>query len=145
MTQQQLVDRLGELGLKMDRSTLNKLERGHHAATAPLDKVFTIAAALEIPPLHLILPLEDDQPVAVTPSIVVDARLARAWVRGLTTLPGRSMTLAELPPSELEHLVWRARTRGMDAVAAALMAEELSEDVRRIVDEIRNPKEENDG
>jgi transcriptional regulator with XRE-family HTH domain len=142
LTQQELVQRLAELGLRMDRSTLNKLESGREGVRVSLDKVFALAAALEIQPIHLLLPLEDEQPVAVTPTTVVPARLARAWVRGQVALPGRSVTWAELPESELEQLVWRALTRGWSPLQAALMADELKEEVREIVKAIRNPEED---
>jgi len=143
-TQQQLIDRLAEHEVPMDRSTLVKLERGQ-GAPPPLDKVFGLAAALDVSPRNLILPLEDEQPVAVTPKRVVPAWLARGWVLDKFALPGRSVTSAELPKSELEELAWRARTRGMSGLTAALAADKLKEEVRRTVDEIRNPKEDDDG
>jgi transcriptional regulator with XRE-family HTH domain len=145
LTQQELVDRLSELGQKMDRSTLNRLERGHPSASAALDKVFTIAAALDVSPVELITPVTGFLPVAVTPTLVVPAQLTRAWMESRAALPPRSVSWAELSESELKDLVWRERTRGMEPIAAALMADELKEEVRQTVDEILNSKKEDDG
>lgn len=152
LTQQQLVDRLAELGLKMDRSTLNKLERGHRAATAPLDKVFTIAAALEVPVDRLISPSlasMEDQPVTVTPALTVPAWLVREWLAGRMALPAKgesvSARLADMDEGALTALVLRERTRGLNPEAAVVSADYIRAEVQEIVDEIRNPKEEPDG
>jgi transcriptional regulator with XRE-family HTH domain len=146
LTQQALVDRLAERGLPMDRSTLVKLERGQ-GAPAPLDKVFALAAALEVPPVHLIIPLEDEAPVAITPNTTVSARHARAWLRGSAALPDAGVNLAEIPRSELRRLVERQLTRGMNQLMRALVADRTEAEVERIVDQIlnRDREEPDDG
>jgi transcriptional regulator with XRE-family HTH domain len=143
MTQRQLADRTRELGLPLDRTTIVKLERGERAQTAPLDKVFVIAAALGVPPVHLLVPLDDEAEVQLTPGKPyknVPATLARAWIRGQIVLPASDVNWSELPESELRRLVEQELARGMDPVARALMQDELRETARRIADEIRQPE-----
>lgn len=120
-------------------------EKGERAQTAPLDKVFVLAAALGVPPIHLLIPLEDEAAVQIAPGKPyksIPAPLARAWIRGEIVLPASDMNWSELPESELRRLVEQALTRGMSPVARALMQDELRETVRRITDEIRHPERE---
>jgi transcriptional regulator with XRE-family HTH domain len=85
-SQQELADRLTEIGRKTDRATVTRLEQGK--TLAALDMVIAVAAALHIPPVHLLVPLEDAEAVAVTSELVVKAPQARAWIRGRGLLPG---------------------------------------------------------
>ena len=99
-TQQELVDRLGELGEPMDRTTLAKIEKGKREVR--LDELVAIAAALDVAIVHLLFPIGGDktmQPVdetgaplrgrekrgplvALAPRLTVTQVKARRWARG---------------------------------------------------------------
>jgi transcriptional regulator with XRE-family HTH domain len=104
-SQQQLADRLTEIGRKTDRATVTRLEQGK--TLAALDMVIAAAAALHVPPVHLLVPREDDAAVAITPKLKVDAPDARAWIRGRGLLPGEDLLdwWPHLPESEKRRLV----------------------------------------
>lgn len=141
LTQQQIVDRLAELGLPMDRSTFVKLEKGERAATAPLDKVFAIAVALGVAPVHLIVPRDDDAEVAVAPKLTLPAAQARRWIRGFKILEGSDIGayLAELPPGEQRRLVELALLEQDKAAAYRAGARQADADFAR------QKEEEDDG
>jgi transcriptional regulator with XRE-family HTH domain len=99
-TQQQLADRLREIGRETDRATVARVEQGK--TLAALDMVIAIAAALHVPPVHLLVPLSEEETVAITPKLTVDAPAARAWIRGVGLLPGEELldVWPHLPESE---------------------------------------------
>jgi transcriptional regulator with XRE-family HTH domain len=134
-TQQQLADRLSELGLPMDRTTIVKLEQGKRAQLAPVDKVFALAGALGVPPLHLLVPLEDEAEVAVTPKVSLPAPVARGWIRGTQVVPIVPEP-AGLPRSDLRRLVWLAYTRGMSPLVLQLERDRIDAAVERYVEAI---------
>lgn len=79
-TQQQLSEALADLGVRLESTTINRLEKGSRGVS--VDEVIGIAAALGVSPLHLLVPLEDGETVDVTPNLTVSAADARAWLRG---------------------------------------------------------------
>jgi transcriptional regulator with XRE-family HTH domain len=79
-SQQDLIDRLGELGLRMDRSALARIEGGRRGVS--LDEALTIAAALGAGPSYLFFPLDDNEPIELAPNLSVLAQPARRWLRG---------------------------------------------------------------
>lgn len=118
-TQRQLADRLTELGRNTDRATITRTEKGQ--TLAALDMVVAIAAALHVPPVHLLVPLDDDEALAITPKLKVDAPAARAWIRGVGLLPGEELLdiWPHLPESEKRAAV-SAAPPGTDRLALAL-------------------------
>src|SRR6266511_1650857 len=80
-SQQTLADRLTELGYPMTRVVLTKLEAGKRQAT--LEDIFAFAVALGVAPVHLLVPLDDDEQVAVVPTRSFSAVVVRGWLRGL--------------------------------------------------------------
>jgi transcriptional regulator with XRE-family HTH domain len=135
------VKRLAELGQSMDRTTLVKLEKGERAQTAPLDKVFALAAALGVNPVHLLTPQDDDREVKVLPGRpAVPASLVRSWIRGTGVLPDTDLNLREIPEQELRRLITEQLTRGMNPTTRALMADKINEQSARIVEDIRTPE-----
>lgn len=67
------------------RTTIVRLER---AQTEPsLDVVLRCAAGLGVPPVHLIVPLEDEEDVKVA-GFTLTAPEARDWIRGLRPIEG---------------------------------------------------------
>lgn len=82
--QQDLSDRMGQLGAPMDRTTLAKIERGKREAR--LEEMIALAAALDVAPLNLYMPIEGDEPVCLAPALAVDPGDARKWARGFRPL-----------------------------------------------------------
>lgn len=111
-TQQDLVDRLDELGVEWDRTTLARIEKRQRKVG--LEEFVAIAAALDVAPIYLFLPIEGDvmsiyfdlegnavkgsgkrgrphgvpglppgvPPVQLTPNLPVDQVKARRWAAG---------------------------------------------------------------
>lgn len=102
MSAAKLADRVKELGGKLDRVAISKIENG--ARGVSLDEALILAAALDIAPLHLFLPLDDNANARIAPEIEVSARQARRWVRGQEPLPGMDERIfrTEVPRSEWE-------------------------------------------
>jgi hypothetical protein len=95
-TQQQLADRLAELGVALDQSTIARIEyrrpdkprRSRKAADEPkprrveqqrkvtVDEAYALAAALCVPISALMVPRESRRSVAVTPTVTVPGRTA---------------------------------------------------------------------
>jgi transcriptional regulator with XRE-family HTH domain len=82
---QDLADRLTRLGFPMDRTTLNKLENGRRGLS--LDEALAIAAALDVSPLHLFVPIMDSEQLEIAPKVTAGAVRARKWLRGEQPLP----------------------------------------------------------
>ena len=82
--QQDLADRMSQLGSPMDRTTLAKIEKGKREAR--LGEVIALAAALDVAPTYLYLPIEGPEPVCLAPALAVDPGDARKWARGIKPL-----------------------------------------------------------
>jgi transcriptional regulator with XRE-family HTH domain len=112
---QELADRVKALGGKLDRAAISKIESG--TRNVSLDEALLLAAALDVAPVHLFFPLNDDAEVEIAPGLQpVRTADARAWLRGLAPLPGRNEQTyrsAWIPPSEYERD--RARLHAAEA------------------------------
>jgi transcriptional regulator with XRE-family HTH domain len=106
-TQQQLSDRLMELGLPMDRAAIAKVEAGQRGL--PLDEAFAFALALDVAPVNLFLPLDLDEAVTVAPKVTATSREARHWVRGDSPIDDRSGEVQKRYFTEAPDSEWRAR------------------------------------
>ena len=132
-SQARLAAEMTRVGYPKTRETLTKLEGGKYR-NASVDDVFAIAAALGVPPVHLLVPLKDEAALEVVPGVPVAAPLARAWIRGTLSLPiSPDVDLRELPESELVALVEEQLARSMDAVARALTRDDRRKEARRQV------------
>jgi transcriptional regulator with XRE-family HTH domain len=85
LSQNDLVERLAAIGRPMDRSNLGRIERGE--TTGQLDNVVSLAIALGIAPVHLLVPRDDEEMVELTPTHRVPAKTARSWFMGAALLP----------------------------------------------------------
>jgi transcriptional regulator with XRE-family HTH domain len=83
-TQQQLSNRLEELGSPIDRVAITRIEAGDRRL--PLDEVFLFALALDVAPINLFLPLEEED-VQIASRAISSATL-RSWVVGDQPLGG---------------------------------------------------------
>ena len=140
--QQDLADRLTEIGRKTDRAFLSRVERGK--TTAEVDLVLALAAALDVAPVHLLAPLDDEAIIEVTPKLRFPAADVRAWIRGQRALPGAdalTFFLAEVSESEVrEKLRARLTPAGGPHSLAALMTdpEKLEATVEATIESLRD-------
>jgi transcriptional regulator with XRE-family HTH domain len=96
-TQQQLADRLAEIGYTdetgtrlLARSTLAKIEDGRGDGSGPrsnasLEDVLALAAALDCSPMHLLVPRDADESVQVARHLVAPAPILGEWIAGIAT------------------------------------------------------------
>jgi transcriptional regulator with XRE-family HTH domain len=83
--QQDLADRLRELGSPTDRATIAKIENGTKKRIL-LDEALMLAAALGVNPLHLITPREAGSAVRLAPKLERDSDEVRSWFVGMGAL-----------------------------------------------------------
>ena len=72
MSQQGLADRLNQLGARVDRSVVAKVESGKRAVS--LEDAFRFALALDVAPVHLLVPIDSDEPIHLAPNRGIAAR-----------------------------------------------------------------------
>lgn len=85
LTQQEVADRTEQLGNRISRGTLAKIERpdaGTRADNLSLMDFLTLAAALDVPPVMLLLPLGESELVEVIPGNPVHPHLVHKWIKG---------------------------------------------------------------
>jgi transcriptional regulator with XRE-family HTH domain len=79
---QALADRCAELGVpRLDRSVIANMENGRRESVS-IDEVAVLAAALDVPPCLLFLPIGDEDEVHVTPTVALPPDLALRWFDG---------------------------------------------------------------
>lgn len=116
-SQEELADRAD-----MSRLMINRIETRARGRRVDLDEALRLSFVLDVCPLHLIVPREDDGELRVTGDDVLDAPGARDWIRG-TLLPkdpiewgadewGDAIDVfeTEVPPGELRVLRGPLRT-----------------------------------
>lgn len=79
-SQQDLAERLEELGHPLDRSAIARIETGGRAVS--LDEALAICAALGVSPVHMIVPQAHEDFVAIAPKLRPPGLAARSWIRG---------------------------------------------------------------
>lgn len=102
MTGAGLAERMTEIGVPWDRSIVANLENGRRK-TVSVVELLALARVLDVAPVHLLVPTEDDDaPYRMVPSSVVSAGRARAWIVGLFHLPSTDERLyySEVPRYE---------------------------------------------
>jgi transcriptional regulator with XRE-family HTH domain len=82
----QLAEQMTAHGFPWDRFTVQNLENGRRRSVT-LDEVGALARVLGVAPLHLILPIDDDQQgVEIDPGKAYPAFLVREWFAGQRAL-----------------------------------------------------------
>ena len=82
-SQERLVEEMEKLGYPLNRVSLSKLEAGKtRTENVPLREILVLAAALDVPPVLLFIPLGEEEDIYLTPSIRLDNHLAFRWVTG---------------------------------------------------------------
>ncbi len=140
-SQQELVDRLGQLGYPMSRSTLIRIEAGGtRAEKAPLQDLLALAAGLGVHATDLMAPLADETAMAITPNLIFSAPLAREWVRGELVLPMVAFVDVEkLSDSELRRLLERQMTRAFSPANRERARADLAPAIDDAMKIIRDP------
>lgn len=83
LRQDDLAERTAELGWPMNRVTLAKIEKGGtRADNASLVDVLVLAAALDVPPVLLFVPLGDTEEMVITPAVTTHPHLVHKWMAG---------------------------------------------------------------
>jgi transcriptional regulator with XRE-family HTH domain len=80
ISQQGLADRLNQLGARVDRSVVAKVESGKREVR--LEDAFRFALALDVAPVHLLVPTDSDEPIHLAPNLEAPPHQVRAWIRG---------------------------------------------------------------
>lgn len=86
-SQEWLAQTVTALGHPMHQTAIAKIEAGDRKVT--VDEMLLLAVALEIPPSLLLVPVESDDDMAVTPTMNVYPWRVWEWLRGEEPLPGR--------------------------------------------------------
>lgn len=82
-TQQALADAVTELGHPINRVTIAKIEDGKtRASNVTIEELLVFAAALDMPPSLLLVPLGTADRVAITPTLSVHPDAAMQWFEG---------------------------------------------------------------
>jgi transcriptional regulator with XRE-family HTH domain len=75
-SQGRLIEEMGKLGYKTDRSTLTRLEGNQSRAEhVPLREILVLAAVLDVPPVLLFVPLGEDVELQLTPELRMDSEV----------------------------------------------------------------------
>jgi transcriptional regulator with XRE-family HTH domain len=116
LTAEQLATRCQELGAKLTTQGIYKIETARESATRPprqvtVDELLVLADALDVAPVHLLVPPDDyETPYHVTPTVTEANDRVRGWIRGLYTLRRLPRVGAqrdfytETPPDEFEAM-----------------------------------------
>jgi transcriptional regulator with XRE-family HTH domain len=103
LTAAQLAERLREVGLDWDRNVVANLETGRRASL-DVSELLALALVLDVAPVHLLVPLDDDRPYQITPTRIEQSGPVRDWVRGAEPLDG---TDARAYWSEVPEVEWQ--------------------------------------
>jgi transcriptional regulator with XRE-family HTH domain len=111
LTVAQLAQRCAELGYPdLTDQALYNLEagradkRGRRRRAVTVDELLVLALTLDVAPVHLLVPLEDDRPYQTTPTRAEQSGPVRDWVRGVEPLDG---TDARAYWSEVPEVEWQ--------------------------------------
>jgi transcriptional regulator with XRE-family HTH domain len=102
LTAAQLAEQMTRVGVPWKRGVVAKLESGLREAVS-VEELLALASVLDVAPVHLLVPLDDDaQPYAATPTQVEAAGFVRDWIRGDWYLDGTDVRdfFSELPDHE---------------------------------------------
>lgn len=89
LRQEDLAERTAQLGHPLSRVTLAKIEAGgSRADNATLDDVLVLAAALDVPPPLLFLPLGEAESIELAPGLIAHPHVVLDWLAGEDDLRG---------------------------------------------------------
>jgi transcriptional regulator with XRE-family HTH domain len=129
LSQRELAARVQALGVRVHHPGIGKVEQGQRRLD--VSELFAFAYALDVSPLHLMVPAEDDASgVAVTPDLILTkAGNLRRWMRGHVPLVGqdgmRYYEVANPPGTDFDTFT--------NATAAHNQVVDLADDLRDAV------------
>jgi transcriptional regulator with XRE-family HTH domain len=101
MTQRGLATRVNQLGARIDRTAVAKIESGRRELTLP--ELFQFAWALDVAPVHLLVPADSTEPIDIGPNMQASPHEVRAWIRGqLPLFQDARIYYSAVPKSEFE-------------------------------------------
>lgn len=135
-TQQDLADETKKLGHPLNRVTLTKLEGGGtRAENVSLVDTMVLAAALNVAPPLLFLPLGEEDLVAITPSVKVHPHIVLDWVTGegpFAYSNRRARDVETWHRHSTPMWLFQELRRHQDAVSKAFGSRSAEEDAPRI-------------
>lgn len=104
LTGAKLAERMTKEGVKWDRSIVANLENGRRSYVT-VDELLALAYVLDVLPVHLLVPIEDEALYRLIPGREDRAADVREWVRGRLPLTGMdtSVMFADVPKVEAER------------------------------------------
>jgi transcriptional regulator with XRE-family HTH domain len=108
-SQQDLVDKLTNFGMPIDRSAIARLENGRRGVS--LAETMHLAFALNVAPIHLLVDPDGEEPITPTPGDTLEPEEARKWIRGELPLVFQDprVYFSEIPEAEFNEMRARAR------------------------------------
>lgn len=126
-TQQQLADRLKEIGAPLDRVMVAKIEKGLRGVS--VDEALALAVALGVSPLALLLPRTGAAKVRLAARSQVMSLIARDWIRGTAPLDDFDERFFFEEVSDDEYLAYkRPEVRELVQITAALVNNAAKDD-----------------
>jgi transcriptional regulator with XRE-family HTH domain len=101
MTQQDLADRLSQLGARVDRTAVAKVEKGTRELA--LAEAFQYAYALDVAPVHLFVPTDSDELISIGPNMEAPPKHVRAWIRGERPFGDARLYRSQVPEDEFHY------------------------------------------
>lgn len=131
---QELADKVKELGGRLDRAAISKIES--KTRNVSLDEALLLAAALDVAPVHLFVALDTNVLMEIAPKVdPVPAGDAREWVRGRRPLPTtneKTYRTAWIPEDEWEQRnarITQAASTGTTRDLLVTMRDRVAKDV----------------
>jgi transcriptional regulator with XRE-family HTH domain len=89
MSAARLAERMTQVGVPWDRGIVAKLETGRRR-TLGVDELLALAYVLDVAPMHLMVPLDNQTPCQITPMLSEPAWAVRRWIGGFRPPAGGS-------------------------------------------------------
>src|SRR5437899_1355429 len=116
-----LAEECADLGMPaLNRSVIANIESGRRTYVS-VEELLTLAYALDVAPVHLLVPVEVDETAdahryQVAPDRFLPIPAAREWIRGQLCPPGRDPRTYH---SEVPREEWQARQLGVEQITEA--------------------------
>lgn len=104
-TAQRLAEEMTAAGFRWERMVVTKLETGRRQSVS-IDELFGLAFVLDVSPIHLLVPPDDEPPVyLVTPTVPTSPHVVRDWIKGRRPLYEQDLNrfITEIPQADAEE------------------------------------------
>lgn len=122
---ERLAGEMKAVGIPWERMVVTKLETNRRSSVT-LEELLALAYVLDVAPVHLLVPVNGDEPYEPIPGLPVRLDLARKWIRGQHPIGDVDLRIygSEVPAEEFQA---DDQGRINSAVGEAQMAERLRE------------------